>query len=202
METIHAQNGLEIVGQQSSDLDYLKKLCQETKLVNALDESVSSQNMEEGLKFTIAKTQENVQLVKVFRAKWNPENGEAMQAYIHAQTAKGSGIGKIGSIMHLHRGDDKVNDKLDIMASSLAMHIAAMKPTFLKREDIPEHVKEEIIAGEDGEKALKKYIKRDVLWEQELATAEKSETVGRFLESRAKQMKTDLVIKNWALFMI
>ena len=148
--------------------------------------------MEDGLKYTISKTQENCQLVKVFRASWNPDNGEAMQAYIHAQTTKGSGIGKIGSIMHLHRADGKQNDKLDIMASSLAMHIAAMKPTFMKREDIPDRVKEEILAGEDGEKALKKYIKRDVLWEQELATAEKSETVGKFLTSRSKQMKTDL----------
>ena len=104
--------------------------------------------------------------------------------------------------MHLSRADAKQNEKLDIMASSLAMHIAAMKPAFLKKEDIPEKITEEILAGKDGAKALKKYIKRDVLWEQELATAEKSETVGKYLASRSKQMKTDLLIKNWALFMI
>lgn len=70
------------------------------------------------------------------------------------------------------------------------MHIAAMKPVYLKQEDIPESVKTEILQGETGEKGLQKLIKRDVLWEQELATAEKSETVGKFLTSLEKQMKT------------
>jgi translation elongation factor EF-Ts len=82
------------------------------------------------------------------------------------------------------------------------MHIAAMKPAYLKLEEIPERVKQEILDGENGEKALKKYIKRDVLWQQELATAEKAETVGRFLAARAKALKTEINIDNWALFVI
>ena len=58
-----------------------------------------------------------------------------------------------------------MNDKLDIMATSLAMHIAAMKPVYLKEEDIPNTVREEVLSREDGgEKALKKFIKRDVLY--------------------------------------
>jgi hypothetical protein len=41
------------------------------------------------------------------------------------------------------------------------------------------------------------------MWMQELATAAKdSETVGKFLESKEKQMKTKIEVKNWALFMI
>lgn len=73
-----------------------------------------------------------------------------MQAYIHGQTDKGSGIGKIGTIVHLSREDKKVTEALDKMASQLAMHIAAMKPTFLKEEDIPESVRQEILEGENG----------------------------------------------------
>ena len=69
------------------------------------------------------------------------------------------------------------------MATQLAMHIAAMKPAYLKEEDIPESVKAEILEAEKGKRALKKFIKRDVLWEQELATAEKSQNVGRFISS-------------------
>ena len=89
------------------------------------------------------------------------------------------------------------------MASQLAMHIAAMKPAFLKEEDIPDKVRQEILEGENGQRALKKYIKRDVMWQQELATAsEGSETVGKFLKSRAKQMNTKIEVENWALFMI
>ena len=89
------------------------------------------------------------------------------------------------------------------MGSSLAMHIAAMKPAYLTKEDIPESVKADILAGENGERALKKYIKRDVLMEQELATAsEGSDTVGKFLSGRSKQMGTKINVENWALFMI
>jgi translation elongation factor EF-Ts len=66
-------------------------------------------------------------------------------------------------VIHLGRDDHK--DDLDSMAGSIAMHIAAMKPTYLKREDIPESVEKEILEGKDGAKAFKKYIKRDVLWE-------------------------------------
>lgn len=35
-------------------------------MVAPLDSDVSSQTIEDGLKYTISKTQENVQLVKVF----------------------------------------------------------------------------------------------------------------------------------------
>ena len=72
------------------------------------------------------------------------------------------------------------------------MHVAAMKPTFIKQEDIPEQVKNEIRESEKGERALKQYIKRDVLWEQDLATAEKSESVGKFWARRQKELGTKI----------
>ena len=59
MQTIHAQD-LVIRGEHSSDEDFLKKICQDTKMVAPLDTDVSSQTIEEGLKYTISKTQENV----------------------------------------------------------------------------------------------------------------------------------------------
>jgi translation elongation factor EF-Ts len=102
--------------------------------------------------------------VKVFQAAWNPSEGEVMQAYIHGQTEKGSGIGKIGTIVQLSREDKKQNEALNKMATQLAMHIAAMKPAYLMESEIPDSVKQEILEGEDGERALKKYIKRDVMW--------------------------------------
>jgi translation elongation factor EF-Ts len=163
-----------------SDQDLLKKLSDTTMLNTPLDEGLSSQSITEGLKFTISKTQENVQLVKAFKSTWNPDNGEVMEAYIHGKTANQAAFGKIGSVMHLRRADNKSNDKLRVMASNLAMHIAAMKPVYLREEDIPDSVRNEILESEEGERALKKFIKRDVLWLQELATAEKSETVGKF----------------------
>jgi translation elongation factor EF-Ts len=88
------------------------------------------------------------------------------------------------------------------MANSLTKHIAAMKPTYIKEEFIPESVKNEILESENGQRALKKFIKRDVLWQQELATSEKSESVGQFFKQRSKAFGTEIAIKNWALFMI
>ena len=82
------------------------------------------------------------------------------------------------------------------------MHIAAMKPAYLKESDIPDKVKAEILEAEKGNRALKKFIKRDVLWEQELATAEKSEKVGKFLSREGKGLKTKIEVEDWALFMI
>jgi hypothetical protein len=38
-----------------------------------------------------------------------------MQAYIHGQTEKGSGIGKIGSIVNLVREDKKKDEELEQM---------------------------------------------------------------------------------------
>ena len=87
-----------------------------------------------------------------------------MEAYIHNKTANCADFGKIGSVIHLRREDNKSNDKLALMASNLAMHIAAMKPVYLREEDIPDSVRKEILESEEGEKALKKFIKRDVLW--------------------------------------
>ena len=88
------------------------------------------------------------------------------------------------------------------MASNLVKHIAAMKPAYTREEDIPDKVRQEILESEKGENALKKYIKRDVLFMQELATAEKSETVGKFMKSKSKAMGTEIKIEDWALFMI
>lgn len=57
--------------------------------------------------------------------------------YIHAQTSKDSGVGKIGSLVHLSRSDKRANEKLTDIASQLAMHNAAMKAAYVKKEDIP-----------------------------------------------------------------
>jgi len=69
----------------------------------------------------------------VFQTQWNPSEGDVIGAYIHGQTAQGSGMGKIGSIIHMTRQDQlSGDDEFQQLASNLAMHIAAMKPSFLK----------------------------------------------------------------------
>ena len=77
----------------------------------------------------------------------------------------GSGIGKLGSIMHLSLENKKPNDELQTMAKTLSMHVAAMKPAFIKQDDIPEEEKNKILEAKNGKNALKEYIKGNVLWE-------------------------------------
>jgi translation elongation factor EF-Ts len=86
------------------------------------------------------------------------------------------------------------------IASTLAMHTAAMKPSYLKTEEVPQSAKdqaineqreitigklkegtpeaqkEKAIAGAE-KTAVAKLLKSEVLMEQELATSEESQTV-------------------------
>jgi elongation factor Ts len=106
------------------------------------------------------------------------------------------------------------------------MHAAAMKPSFLSKEEVPESLltqtREEAKAqleatqqvGTDDPKKLAKIIegkqnkaisllyKRDVLYEQELATSADSMTVGKYLKEESKRIGSDVSIKDWALFVI
>lgn len=202
MHSLHHNSDAVVTGPASVDLDLLTKLQNDVKMVKSIDPDVGSQTIDDAIKYTIAKTQENVQLVKVFQTNWNAAEGDVLHTYIHQQTEKGSGIGKLGSLIHLSLEDKKPNPELQQMAQQLSMHIAAMKPTFIKKEDIPEEVQNEILESEKGQKALKQYIKRDVLWEQDLATAEKNESVGKFFSRMQKSMGSKITIENWALFMI
>lgn len=83
LNTLHAQPDLEVVGDACQDIDYIAKLCQRTNMIQPLDSEMSTQNIEEGLKYTIAKTQENVQLVRVLQTTWNAAEGEALRTYVH-----------------------------------------------------------------------------------------------------------------------
>lgn len=99
-----------------------------------------------------------------------------------------------------------------------------MKPSFLAKEDVPQSAKDAAIEDaksqwleknpdtpeDKKEKALMgveksavpKFMKSEVLLEQELAMAEGSETVAQFLKEESKKLGTDIVIKDWALFQI
>ena len=75
------------------------------------------------------------------------------------------------------------------------MHNAAMKAVYVKESDVPKNVIDEILAGEDGKKALKKFIKRDVLYEHEFALAEKPMSVAKFMKSTGRQWNTELTVE-------
>lgn len=55
------------------------------------------------------------------------------------------GVGKIGSIFVLESGNEKINDAVRSIAATLAMHTAAMKPSFISIEEVPEEAKQQAI---------------------------------------------------------
>lgn len=75
METIHHNSDANITGKACADLDILGKLQQDVKMIKPIDPDVDSQTIDDAIKYTISKTQEKVELVKVFQTNWNPADG-------------------------------------------------------------------------------------------------------------------------------
>jgi len=67
--------------------------------------------------------------------------------------------------------------------------------------DMPEKARERAMAGVAA-KAIQKLEKRDVLFEQELATSDESVSVKKFLEQESARLGKTISIKQWALFII
>lgn len=146
-----------------------------------------------------------------------------MQTYLHNKVLPG--IGKIGSIFLLDTGDSSLNEPIASIASTLAMHAAAMKPSYITKDEIPEDAIEQALAeGKDqallkmkegmpekakekmlqgvAQKAVRQLEKREALMEQELATSEASLTVAEYLKDESKRLGKEIDIKEWALFVI
>lgn len=68
--------------------------------------------------------------------------------------------------------DKKNNQELEYLTQQLALHVAAMKPVYLNKKEVPQTLKDEAIAKGPGDKALWALYNREVLMEQELATSE------------------------------
>ena len=61
-------------------------------------------------------------------------------------------------------------------------------------------IKDKFLAEENGEKALWKMFKSEVLMEQELATSDDTLKVKDFIRQRESEIASPLLIKEWALF--
>ena len=105
------------------------------------------------------------------------------------------------------------------------MHAAAMKPSYLSkdelpqdsidqalaeskeqalakvRDDMPEKARENMMKGVAA-KAVRELEKRDVLMEQDLAMSDESMSVAKYLEQEGKRLGKEIKVKEWALFAI
>ena len=71
----------------------------------------------------------------MYKAEWDPAQGQVMCSYLHNKVLPG--VGKIGTTFLLESGDASVNPQLSEVARSLAMHAAAMKPSYTSVDELP-----------------------------------------------------------------
>jgi len=223
LNTLHNTEGLTVTQNQSDDAEHLDKLVKEIKLLQSLDADAGEQTIDDGVKFVNSKTQENCQVSRVFKTRWDQSKGEVLQTYLHNKVQPG--VGKIGSIFLLDCGNSAHVGPVASIASTLAMHTAAMKPSYAEKselpedaikqvleeareqailsmkEDMPENAKEKMLTGV-ARKAVKKLEKRDVLMEQDLATSDKNITIRDYLKEEGDKLGCDINIKQWVLFAI
>jgi len=148
---------------------------------------------EEELKVKIAKIGENI-VVRRMATITAPENG-IVNGYIHAG-------GRVGVLVAAACDKAETCEAIKDTLKDIAMHIAAMKPTYLNPENVPadviekekeiakaqllkegkpENVIEKIIPGK-----IKKFYQDVCLTEQEYVKAEKKESVAEALNKAAK----------------
>jgi translation elongation factor EF-Ts len=98
--------------------------------------------------------------------------------------------------------DKKNNNELVILSEQLALHIAAMKPTYLNKKEVPAELKKELLEKGPKDKAIWEMYNRDVLMEQDLATSDDSLKVKELLRGRESELGTPILISEWAFFNI
>jgi len=59
--------------------------------------------------------------------------------------------------------DKKYNKEVQELAENLTLHVAAMKPNYLNKREVPKELQDKL--AEEGEKVLWKMIKQEVLME-------------------------------------
>ena len=59
-----------------------------------------------------------------------------LHTYLHNKVMPG--VGKIGAIFILDSGDSSLNEPVSEIAQNLAMHAAAMKPSYTQVDELPQ----------------------------------------------------------------
>lgn len=99
VETFHKQGpSFQFSAADSSNADKITHLIKTLNLDSPLDHDLKQQNIEDGIKFIISKTQENCKLARVYQRSWNSDSGEVLHGYVHnPDTVNNVLIGKIAT---------------------------------------------------------------------------------------------------------
>ncbi|HEY2094169.1 MAG TPA: translation elongation factor Ts [Thermoanaerobaculia bacterium] len=155
----------------------------------------------------IASIKENIS-VRRFARYVAPSNGASINAYIHAG-------GKIGVMVEVVTEEGDAGDKARELAKDIAMHVAALEPRFLRREDVtekdletereiareqaaksgkPENIVEKMVSGK-----MEKFYGEACLLEQPYIRDDKS-TVAQYVGKQAKEHGCKYVVTRFTRY--
>ena len=175
--------------------------------VDALNACVSNgQTVEEMVQELFLKVRENIKIRRFVRFEGNVVN------YVHAG-------GKIGVLVKFDGNVDASSDAFITMGKNVAMQIAAMNPSYLDEASVPAEViakekeiliaqmkedpkmanKPDAVLGKIVEGKIGKYYKENCLVEQQYVI-DGDLTVGKYVESVAKALGTDIKIASFVRF--
>lgn len=204
----------DFVAHNAQFLDLTAKLLDIALSHNTLEEILNTQfsaqnTVADEIKRNIAVTGENISLSRINTVRLNTSG--IISSYVHNTLAEN--IGKIAVLIVLHT--DIVNDKIHTLGRELAIHIAAAKPTFLQREDIPTdtinnereifrkqhsskpaHIIEKIVDGN-----MEKFYQQSVLLEQMFVMDEKI-SITTLLKQYERELESKISIADYQLFVL
>lgn len=184
-----------VVEQNPADVEALQKC------------SANGQTVDEMVQELFLKVRENMKIRRFYRTEG------ICTSYIHTG-------GRIGVLVEFDTTDEiAAKDEFKTLGKNVAMHIAAMNPSFLDEASVPEEViakeKEIMIAQmkEDPKMANKpeqviekivsgkigKYYKENCLIEQVFAF-DGDYTVGKYIEKFAKELGGDIKVKSFTRY--
>ncbi len=191
----------------------IRELALESK-ANTLDEflktSGSQGPVKDILTEAIAKTGENI-LVRRFASLRLDSRDGLVGLYIHALG------GKMGAMVQVESSKPVKSEDFAVLVQEIAMHIAAIKPQYIAKTDIPAEVidnerriesgktdladkkpeiKEKIVAGR-----IDKIFAERCLLEQPFVK-DSSITVGKYISQRASEFGVQLQPTSFALFIL
>ena len=118
-----------------------------------------------------------------------------IESYIHMN-------GKIGVLLEVNSETDFVarNEEFRAFTKNIAMQIAAAKPRYVKREDVPKDVlkKEKEIVGEDK---MEKFFEESVLMDQAFVKDPKIK-IEELLHSLIAKIGENIVIRRFARYQL
>lgn len=168
-----------------------------------------TKNVETALKETIAKIGENMAIRRLARYEVEPGKHGVVESYIHM-------AGRVGVLVEL-AVDKEVSDRdaLSRLAHELGMQIAAMKPQYVSREEVPQEVldrereiyrnaalnegRPEKIVDRIVEGKLGKFFE-DVCLIEQTYVKDSNLTIKQLLQQKSKELGATISVVRFARF--